>query len=128
MGQHRKNFTARHEAKRSVHSPFIKKQIRKNFIARDHGFTCQHCAKKVERLGKGYRNHCPYCLYSVHVDAEVPGDRASTCHGLMKPIRLERGNRKGYLGFDVVHRCERCKKEIKNLLAEGDRWSAIKND
>lgn len=106
---------------------------RKNFIARDDGFTCQNCQRKVPPLrqskntrGKSYRNHCAFCLYSLHVDAEVPGDRASPCRGLMKPIGLESGSRKGYLGMDVVHECVKCGKRIKNLLDEGDEWEAIK--
>ena len=99
-------------------------QRRKNFITRDRdkGFTCQNCHREVPPLGRSYRNHCPFCLYSFHVDAEVPGDRASPCHGLMKPIGLESGSRKGYLGMDIVHECERCGKRIKNLLDEGDAW------
>lgn len=100
--------------------------IRKNFIAIDEGFTCKKCGKGVEPLGKGYRNHCAFCLYSLHVDKEIPGDRASPCGGLMAPLRFESGSRKGYLGFDVVHRCERCGKEIRNLLDEGDAWERVK--
>lgn len=98
---------------------------RKNFIARDEGFSCKKCSKPVEPLGKGYRNHCPHCLYSLHVDKNLPGDRASECGGLMTPIRLESGSRKGYLGFDILHRCERCRKEIKNILNEGDNWEGV---
>ena len=102
-------------------------QKRTNFIALDEGFTCKNCEAKVSPLGKGYRNHCPFCLHSLHVDKTVPGDRASECGGLMTPLSLEAGSRKGYLGFDVVHRCERCGKTIKNLLNEGDAWELTKN-
>lgn len=98
---------------------------RKNFIAIDEKFTCEHCHRKVPPLGRGYRNHCPFCLYSLHVDAKIPGDRASSCRGLMKPMGLEKGSRKGYLGMDVVHECEKCGKRIKNLLDEGDEWQKI---
>ena len=52
----------------------------------------------------GYRNHCPFCLYSLHVDRR-PGDRASHCRALMEPIALEYRPSKGYV---VVHRCLRC--------------------
>lgn len=100
-------------------------QKRTNFIARDEGFTCQNCNKPVDPLGKGYRNHCPFCLYSLHVDAQIPGDRESTCGGLMQPMRLDTGSRKGYLGYDIVHQCNRCGKIIKNLLDEGDAWKFI---
>lgn len=57
------------------------------FIMRNESFTCEFCQKEVGLHSKGSaRNHCPYCLYSKHVDEEKPGDRLATCHGLMKPI------------------------------------------
>lgn len=100
-------------------------QTRKNFIARDEEFSCEKCGVIVAPLGRGCRNHCPSCLYSKHVDDAVPGDRMSKCGGLMKPLRLEKGSRKGYLGFDVVHYCEKCGKEIKNMLAEDDDFADL---
>lgn len=33
-----------------------------------------------EGAGSNHRNHCPNCLYSLHVDIE-PGDRESECGG-----------------------------------------------
>ena len=51
-----------------------------------------------------YRNHCPFCLYSMHVDL-MPGDRRSECGGMMEPVGLERKSGKG---FQVVHKCLRC--------------------
>ena len=100
---------------------------RTNFIAHDDGFTCLNCKKKVKPLGRGCRNHCPFCLFSLHVDRAVPGDRQSTCHSLMKPLRLEAGSRKGFLGYDLLHECTGCKKQIKNLLAEDDDWEIVTN-
>ena len=51
-------------------------------------FTCEHCGREVVPLTSGsYRNHCPFCLYSKHVDA-LPGDRMSECGGLMEPVGL----------------------------------------
>ena len=98
---------------------------RKNFIHRDESFTCEHCKKPVKALGRGCRNHCPHCLYSLHVDDQVPGDRQSSCNGLMKPLSLEAGSRKGYLGYDILHECTHCGKQIKNILAEDDNWEKI---
>lgn len=46
----------------------------KKFFVRDESFICEHCHKKVEKLGYTSRDHCPYCLYSKHVDI-TPGDR-----------------------------------------------------
>ncbi len=53
-------------------------------------FVCKNCGKKVkfEAIGTKNRNHCPFCLYSLHVDRKFAGDRASSCQGLMKPIGL----------------------------------------
>lgn len=95
---------------------------RKNFITNNQGFTCLNCQATVPPHPTSCRNHCPFCLYSLHVDLDTPGDRASTCHGLMKPLGLEGGSRKGHLGQDLLHECTLCKKRLKNLLAEDDDW------
>lgn len=52
-------------------------------------FTCRNCGWMVTPLGAGtsHRNHCPNCLYSVHLDIE-PGDRAADCGGLMEPVAV----------------------------------------
>jgi hypothetical protein len=100
-------------------------QQRKNFISRDDPFECAHCGKQVEPLGRGCRNHCPLCLHSLHVDKDVPGDRESTCKGLMTPLHLESGSRKGYLGYDILHECQKCGKQIKNILADDDNWEKL---
>lgn len=100
---------------------------RKNFIHNNEGFICKKCGKTVPPLPRGCRNHCTHCLYSLHVDNFVPGDRQSTCLHLMKPLRLEPGSRKGHLGQDLVHECEQCGKQIKNILAEDDNWGIVAN-
>ena len=47
--------------------------------AENTGFACVHCSAPVPANTDGhYRNHCPHCLWSLHVD-ELPGDRASDC-------------------------------------------------
>jgi RNHCP domain len=82
--------------------------------AQNQGFTCNHCGANVLPLTNGsYRNHCPVCLYSKHVDI-VPGDRASACRGLMPPIRLEHRPGKGQV---IVHRCQRCGHVRPNRVA-----------
>lgn len=60
-----------------------------------------------------YRNHCPACLYSKHVDAD-PGDRAAECGGLMRPVELTYRAGKGQV---LVHRCERCGHRRPNRVA-----------
>ncbi len=79
------------------------------------GFICGHCGKKVLPLSNGsYRNHCPFCLYSLHVDG-IPGDRSSGCKGLMKPVGIVYNSRKGY---QILHRCNVCGFERVNKIAE----------
>lgn len=93
------------------------------FIAREEPFICGHCGKDIQPLGRGsYRNHCPYCLYSKHVDADGPGDRASACRALMQPVSLDYDGKKGWL---IVHECAACGKRIPNKTAPDDDLSAI---
>ena len=82
------------------------------------GFVCRHCGKEVLPLTDGsYRNHCPFCLYSLHVDI-TPGDRASNCGGLMEPIKIIYNSKKGY---QIVHRCQKCGFERNNKISEDAR-------
>ena len=76
----------------------------KRFTKKDDGFVCRNCKKNVLPLGYTSRNHCPFCLCSLHVDV-LPGDRANKCGGLLRPIRVEPDARRGYV---IVHRCEKC--------------------
>ncbi len=78
------------------------------------GFVCAYCQSRIEPLSNGsYRNHCPFCLYSLHVDI-VPGDRASPCRQLMKPIGLVH---KGGKGWQIVHACTSCGHRAVNRIA-----------
>ncbi len=81
----------------------------KRFTKNDSGFTCLHCDFEAEPLGHTSRNHCPRCLYSLHVDVN-PGDRANPCGGLMEPIGVEGGPG----AYVVVHRCLRCGEVRRN--------------
>ena len=67
----------------------------KRFRKNDSGFICQNCKKEVLPLGYTSRNHCPFCLCSLHVDIN-PGDRANDCGGILRPIQVlpdpKRGN------------------------------------
>lgn len=93
----------------------------------NRSFACAHCAQWVRRLGNGsYRNHCPRCLWSLHVD-DVAGDRAASCGGPMLPVRLVHPRGKT---LAVVHRCTACGRESTNRLAtddpqQPDSWEAI---
>lgn len=92
------------------------------FIARQESFQCEHCGKEVQPLARGsYRNHCPFCLYSKHVDHDGPGDRASSCLGLMQPTGIDQDGKKGWM---IIHRCTECGKTIRNKSAPDDDVTA----
>lgn len=75
------------------------------YQVRNEGFTCANCGAEVEPTKHDTpRNHCPFCLHSLHVDVN-PGDRANTCRGLLQPVGVETSGRKGYV---IIYRCERC--------------------
>ena len=92
------------------------------FIARQEPFVCEHCGARVEPLEKSYRNHCPHCLHSKHVDGQGPGDRSSLCQGLMEPVSLDYQAKKGWM---IVHRCLKCGKQIPNTAAPDDEIEAF---
>ena len=64
-------------------------------------------------MGSSSRNHCPFCLCSLHVDIN-PGDRANECGGLMRPIRSEPDAKHGFI---IIHRCEKCGEVRRNRAA-----------
>lgn len=98
-----------------------KRQYDKNYY-RDHpctdSFTCKQCGRLVvyAGAGSGHRNHCPYCLTSLHLDVE-PGDRAAGCGGRMEPIGV--WVRKGG-EWAIIHRCRRCGALSSNRTAADD--------
>lgn len=93
--------------------------MKKNFIKVIENFVCDHCGH--ETIGTGYTNHCPECLYSKHVDDLVPGDRVSTCKGLMTPIGIEIKSGQ-YL---IHHLCLKCFKLRKNQTSPNDNQQII---
>ena len=93
----------------------------RKFTVIDEEFKCENCGRKVHKLGYSCRNHCPYCLYSKHVDIN-PGDRAESCHGLLEPVGLENSSKKGYV---IIFKCTKCGKIVKNKAAEDDDMDMI---
>lgn len=85
----------------------------KRFTKNDSGFVCKSCGKTVEPLGYTSRNHCPFCLCSLHVDV-LPGDRQNPCGGILRPVRAEPDARRGYI---LIHRCEKCGATVRNRTA-----------
>jgi hypothetical protein len=96
-----------------------------------YGFRCRRCQAYVYTQpiisGVQNRNHCPYCLWSRHMDQTKPGDRMSACKAIMQPIGLtvkQRRNRYGretYGELMVIHRCNDCGNLSINRIAADDR-------
>ena len=93
----------------------------KRFTMKDENFICEYCGKEVTKLNYTARDHCPYCLYSKHVDIN-PGDRAEDCHGLLEPIGIEMSNKKGYV---IIYKCKKCGQIRKNKAAKDDNMNLI---
>lgn len=91
----------------------------RNFTRNVEDFVCVQCGANV--VGTGYTNHCPHCLYSLHVDIH-PGDRSATCRGIMAPVKIEPGEGSGY---KILHRCRRCDYEKRNQSAPGDNFDML---
>jgi RNHCP domain-containing protein len=90
----------------------------------DESFKCGHCKRFIGPVPSGgrHRNHCPFCLYSKHVDAGQSGDRASACGALMAPIgAFQRPNGEHV----VVHRCLGCGFERFNRIAADDDFDFV---
>ena len=98
-------------------------------------FRCSHCGYWVtsnrEYSGVNNRNHCPYCLWSKHLDLFQAGDRLSACKAPMQPIglALKKVNKKynsPYSGeIMLVHRCVDCGKLVINRIAADDDSEAL---
>ena len=92
----------------------------KNFTMKDEEFICEQCNKLVSKLNYTARDHCPYCLYSKHVDIN-PGDRQNTCLGLLKPIGIEKFKNT----YKIIYKCTKCNKLHKNIMANDDNMDLI---
>lgn len=91
---------------------------------RDDGFVCENCSFAVPKRGGGYcRNHCPKCLYSLHVDLKLPGDRKSECHGLMKPIDVIYNTQKNT--YQLKQECKKCKYCFMVSVAKDDDQTEV---
>ena len=99
------------------------------------GFICRHCNMYVPcdpaLAGVQNRNHCPYCLWSRHLDWRIAGDRLAGCRATMQPIGLtmKRSRNKYAVERDgelmLIHRCTICAKVAINRIAADDYAAAI---
>lgn len=92
----------------------------KRFNMIDEDFICINCGQKVSRLNYTARDHCPNCLYSLHVDI-LPGDRKNNCHGLLRPIGIEKYRDT----YKIIYECQKCHQIHKNIMANDDNMNLI---
>ena len=78
-----------------------------------------------------HRNHCPYCLWSRHMDLFKAGDRLSACKEPMRPVGLthKRSHNK-YAAQAIgelmlVHHCVKCGAISINRVAADDVSNVI---
>lgn len=93
-------------------------------------FTCSHCGLNVPAdvgIGTKNRNHCPRCLFSLHVDNKVSGDRDANCSGEMAPIGITfKQEGKDKYGKEkqgeimLIHKCIKCGRISINRIAGDD--------
>lgn len=83
-------------------------------------FICENCNRKVPKSDYTARDHCPYCLYSKHVDIN-PGDRLNECKGLLVPIGIEKFKDT----YKIIYRCDKCKQIHKNIMSKDDNMELI---
>jgi len=98
-------------------------------------FRCIHCGGPVSSMpqlsGVLNRNHCPYCLWSCHLDLFTSGDRLSACKGPMRPIGLTlKKNRNKYQSgpggeLMLIHECDDCRTLSINRIAADDDPATI---
>lgn len=94
----------------------------KRFNMIDDSFICENCGKQVNKLKYTARDHCPYCLYSKHVDVN-PGDRKNECKGFLEPIGIEKFKDT----YKILYKCKKCKQSHKNIIANDDNIDMIIN-
>lgn len=87
---------------------------------KDESFVCDNCGNSINKLNYTARDHCPFCLYSKHVDI-LPGDRNNTCLGLLKPIGIEKFKD----SYKIIYKCEKCHSLHKNIIANDDNMDLI---
>ena len=98
-------------------------------------FKCTHCHALVLSAhmlsGVNNRNHCPYCLWSRHLDLFAAGDRLSACKAAMKPIGLtmklgrNKYRREARGELMLIHQCTECQALSINRIAADDDSAAI---
>jgi len=97
-------------------------------------FRCARCGYLVSSAcqlsGVNNRNHCPYCLWSRHLDLYAAGDRLSACKAPMQPVALTAKRSRNKYGHGrgelmLVHQCTDCGHVSINRIAADDDASTL---
>jgi hypothetical protein len=112
--------------------------MNKRIQSQNGDFICRRCGHFVSAnpllSAVHNRNHCPYCLWSRHLDLYQAGDRLSACKALMRPIglTLKRSNKKFSMNHDgelmLAHLCSeqgQCDAVSINRIAADDDGEMI---
>ena len=93
-------------------------------------FLCANCLNHVSTAklfsGVNNRNHCPYCLWSRHMDLFKVGDRLSACKEPMRPVGLTHKRSRNKYATQIfgelmlVHQCVGCEAISINRIAADD--------
>lgn len=82
-------------------------------------------------MGTHNRNHCPFCLWSKHVDSTT-GNREVKCYGAMEPIGLtfkkeglDKWGKPKQGELMIIHKCSKCSKLSINRIASDDKAEKI---
>ncbi len=113
----------------------LNRSTRRNPNTMEKGFRCDHCGAHVYTIpviaGVNNRNHCPFCLWSRHVDYVKPGDRMSACKATMQPIGLTVKQSRDKFTLHktgelmLIHRCSECSKLSINRIAADDQAEMV---
>ncbi|MGB8980290.1 MAG: RNHCP domain-containing protein [Anaerolineales bacterium] len=98
-------------------------------------FRCAHCHALVSSAhllsGVNNRNHCPYCLWSRHLDLYAAGDRLCACKAPMRTLGLTMKNgrnkyrREARGELMLIHECVECQTLSINRIAADDDSAAV---
>lgn len=107
----------------------------KKIVKKRREFRCFHCGNLIptsQNIGTKHRNHCPFCLWSKHLDFKKPGDRKAQCKAGMKPLGLtfkkeglDKYNQPRQGELMLIHECIGCGKISINRIAADDNEKEI---
>ncbi len=118
------NWKNRHFYEEEEADDYSSKRRKPRYKQTEEVFKCRHCHRFVcpPEYGSHHRNHCPFCLFSRHVDDRRPGYRLSTCGASMEPVGyFQRANEE----YVLVHRCLGCDFERFNRIAADDDFERV---